>query len=123
MNKDEGSKEYDLEKRTFQFGKCVRAFVRQLPRTISNSEDDRPLTRASGFVGATYIDANEALSKKDFVHRAKICRKEAKECRLFLRLIDVGKSAEVEGARATLVKEALELTKIFNAIVRKSSGD
>jgi four helix bundle protein len=46
-------------------------------------------------VGANYIEANEALSKRDFVMRIKICRKEAKESRYWLRLIDTGGSREL----------------------------
>lgn len=74
--------------------------------------------RASGSVGANYIEANEALSKKDFVCRIKICRKEAKESRYWLRLIEPPQAAL--GEQAGLVQEAQELMNIFGAIVRKS---
>jgi four helix bundle protein len=59
-------KEYDLEERTFVFAKNVRAFVKKLKKTITNIEDGKQLIKASGSVGANYIEANEALSKKDF---------------------------------------------------------
>src|ERR1041385_7316433 len=78
----------DLEERTFVFAQEIRGFVKALPRTMGNTEDVRQLIRASGSVAANWIEANEALSKKDFLLRAKICRKEAKESRLFLRLIE-----------------------------------
>ncbi len=113
-------KQYDLEERTFQFAKCVRGFVKLLPRTIGNVEDVKQLVRASGSVGANYIEANEALSKKDFAMRVKICRKEAKESRFFLRLLDVGGDDGVESTRTALIQEATELTNIFGAIVRKT---
>ena len=87
---EDGAKRRDLEERTFEFAESVRAFVKQLPRTISNTEDVRQLVRASGSAAANWIEADEALSKKDFLMRVKICRTEAKESRLFLRLIDVG---------------------------------
>jgi len=116
----ENAKRYDLEDRTFQFAKRVRDFARQLPRTLSNIEDVKQLGRASGSVGANYIEANEALSKKDFVVRIKICRKEAKECRFFLRLIDTGDGAALRTESQGLSGEARELTNIFGAIVRKS---
>ena len=87
---EDGAKPRDLEDRTFLFAESVRAFVKQLPRTLSNIEDVRQLVRASGSVAANWIEADEALSKKDFLMRAKICRKEAKESRLFLRLVDPG---------------------------------
>jgi len=110
-------KQYDLEERTFQFAKNVRGFVKLLPRTVSNLEDVKQLVRASGSVGANYIEANESLGKKDFAMRVKISRKEAKESRFFLRLLEVG-SAEAE--RAALIQEATELMNIFGSIVRRT---
>lgn len=78
---------YDLEERTFQFAKQIRLWIKNLPKTIANTEDVKQLIRASGSIGANYIEANEALSKKDFHFRIKICRKEAKESGYWLRLI------------------------------------
>ena len=121
MSKDQKPKRYDLEERTLQFAKRIRAFVKKLPRTLANIEDARQLVRASGSVGSNYIEANEALSKKDFLMRIKICRKEASESRFFLRLVDTGSDAAVETERQALVQEATELTKIFGSIVTKSS--
>lgn len=85
------SKQYDLEERTFCFTKDVRLLVKQLPKTVANIEDGKQVIRSSGSIGAKYIEANEALSKKDFVMRIKISRKEAKESRYWLRLLDVPK--------------------------------
>ena len=81
MIKMQNSKRYDLEDRTLAFAKAVRSLAKKIPRTIGNIEDGKQLVRASGSVGANYIEANEALSKKDFRMRIKICRKEAKESR------------------------------------------
>src|SRR5881628_3402249 len=97
-----GAKQRDLKDRTFRFAESVRSFVKQLPRTISNTEDVRQLVRASGSVAANWIEADEALSKKDFLMRVKICRKEAKESRLFLRLLDVGPAKSSTAARGML---------------------
>jgi len=94
--------------------------VKTLPRTLSNTEDIRQLVRASGSVAANWIEADEALSRKDFLMRAKICRKEAKESRLFLRLLDVG--IDNANSRDAHAAEARELTLIFSAIIKKSSG-
>ncbi len=110
----------DLEDRTFQFAQDVRSFVKTLPRNISNAEDVRQLVRASGSVAANWIEADEALSKKDFLMRVKICRKEAKESRLFLRLIDAGTTKHCADSKESLAKEAYELTLIFSAIISKS---
>lgn len=54
------------EERTFVFAKDVRFFVKTLPKTITNYEDAKQLVKASGSIGANYIEANESLSKKDF---------------------------------------------------------
>ena len=88
----------------------------RVPKTL------RQLVRASGSVAANWIEADEALSKKDFLMRLKICRKEAKESRLFMRLLDAGLPKDKRSFRDSLAKEARELTLIFFAIISKSSG-
>ena len=119
MTEIRNSKQYDLEERTLKFAKKVIRFVKDLPKTIANIEIIRQVVRASGSVGANYIEGNEALSKKDFIMRAKICRKEAKESRYWLKLIEVnGEDAEKE--RQLLIQEATELMKIFGAILEKT---
>jgi len=118
--KQESAKRYDLEEQTLQFAKDVRAFVKELPRTVANDEDIRQLVRASGSVGANYIEANDSLSKKDFVMRVKISRKEAKESRYWLRLLDTGEEEPLDKRCDSLIQEATELMSIFGAIVRKS---
>ncbi|MBP7053992.1 MAG: four helix bundle protein [Phycisphaerae bacterium] len=120
MTENESSKQYDLEDRTFAFARNVREFVRGLQRTMANIEDGKQLIRASGSVGANYIEANEALSKKDFVMRVRICRKESKESRYWLRLVDICDDQKQETRRHELIQEATELMSIFGAIVRKS---
>ncbi|MCU0880240.1 MAG: four helix bundle protein [Pirellulaceae bacterium] len=120
MNDPNRTPRFDLENRTFQFAKQIRAFVKRLPRTVCNLEDVRQLARSSNSCGANYIEANEALSKKDFIMRIKICRKEAKESGFHLRLLDVGSDPDVDRERDRLAGEASELVKIFNAILQKS---
>src|SRR4051794_23515506 len=123
MDKGENSKPpYDLEERTELFAKRVRAFVKTLPRTLTNIDDVRQLGRCSGSVGANYIEANEAISRKDFLYRVRISRKEAKESRYFLRLVDTGPDANIHTECAALQQEATELMKIPGAIVRKAEG-
>lgn len=123
MTNDQNSKRiYDLEERTFEFAKSVRLFVKTLPKSIGNIEDCKQLIKSSGSVGANCREANEALSKKDFVFRIKISRKEAKESIYWLRLIDesnrLPNSEEAEG----LIQEANELKKILSSIVQKSKS-
>jgi four helix bundle protein len=91
-----------------------------LRKTVGNIEDGKQLVRSSGSVGANYIEANEALSKKDFILRIKICRKESKESRYWLKLLDIQDASEQENERISLIKEATELMNIFGSILRKS---
>ncbi len=95
------------------------AFINVCPKTTANSENNRQLIRSAGSVGANYIEANEALSKKDFAMRVKICRKEAKESRYWLRLMEVT-GEELEKRRQELVNESMELLKIFSAMFEKT---
>ncbi len=122
MTESGAPRKYDLEERTYAFARDVRAFVRTLPRTISNREDVKQLVRASGSIGANYIEANESLGKKDFLMHIKISRKEAKESRMFLRLVYTRGQVPVEANRGALVQEATELMKIFGAILQRSDG-
>lgn len=112
-------KRYDLEERTYKFTQKVNQFVNNLPKSISNYENGKQLVRAAGSVGANYIEANESLSKKDFLMRTKICRKEAKESRYWLRLTDpAGKNQKI---KEDLIDEAKQLMNIFGSIIIKSS--
>lgn len=94
-------------------------FCKKLPKTISNIEYIRQGIRSSGSVGANYIEANESLSKKDFTYRLKICRKEVKESAYWLKLILETNDNKFKDEGMLLLKEALELKKIFSAIIKK----
>ena len=120
MKKNKNPKQYDLEERTLLCAQLVRAFVKKMPKTLANIEDCRQLVKASGSTGANYIEANEALSKKDFVMRIKISRKESKESRFWLKLLDTDNDAELEKERMELITESTELMKIFGSILQKS---
>jgi four helix bundle protein len=112
------TKRYDLEDRTLEFSREVIEFVNRLPKTLPNIEICRQLVRSAGSVGANYIEANESLSKKDFVMRIKICRKEAKESRYWLQLVSCEEGLERD--QQTMIQESTELMKIFGAILEKS---
>jgi len=103
-----------------EFAKNVRVLVKELNKSIANIEDGKQVVRSSGSVGANYIEANESLSKKDFIMRIKISRKEAKESRYWLRLLDINYDKGQEKMRVKLIDEATELMLIFGAILQKS---
>lgn len=114
-----GTKNYDLEERTFIFARDCRLMVKKLDKTISNIEDGKQLIKSSGSVGANYIEANEKLGDKDYLFRLKISRKEAKESQFWLRLLyDLNENRQVD--INPLIQEAVELRKILSAIINKS---
>jgi len=114
---DKNSKQYDLEERTLKFAKEVIRFVKGLPRSVANAEIAKQLIRSAGSIGANYIEANESLSKKDFLMRIKISRKESKESIYWLKLIE---TKDQEKSREGLIGEATELMKIFGSIAEKT---
>ena len=118
MPENTKNKPYDLEERTFQFAKKAFKYFKNLSRNSVNIEVGKQGIRSSGSIGANFIEANEAFSRKDFVMRIKISRKEAKETIYWLKLSEPADSEDDE--RNWLINETTELMKIFGAIVGKS---
>jgi four helix bundle protein len=110
---------YTLEERTYQFVKSVRIFCKELSKSLLNSDDIKQLIRSSGSIGANYVEANESLSKKDFLMRVKISRKEAKESIYWLRLISETEQNINQDDVHKLINEATELLKILSSIIEK----
>lgn len=100
--------------------KKLFSFLKAIPRTLANIEVAKQCIRSSGSIGANYIEANEALSRKDFVMRIKICRKEAKESAYWLKLIEV-KNEEDERKRELLIDESTQLMKILSSILENQN--
>ena len=117
--KSTNDKKYNLEERTFVFAKNVIEYVRNLPKGITYSEIGKQLVRSAGSVGANYIEANESLSKKDFIMRVKISKKEAKESHYWLKLSTPTKINKQ--TKIALMCECDELMKIFGAIIRNTN--
>jgi four helix bundle protein len=112
-------KPYDLEERTFLFAKECRLYIQKLPKTISNIEDCKQLVKSSGSIGANYIEANEKLGDKDLIFRLKIARKEAKESKYWLRLLQELNPEFITNSEH-LLYEADELRKILSSIISKT---
>ncbi|MFA7253705.1 MAG: four helix bundle protein [Patescibacteria group bacterium] len=107
---------YDLEERTFIFARNTVILIKKLPKTISNIEYGKQVIRSSASTGANYIEANEALGKKDFLMRIKISRKEAKESAFWFRLLKETNSNFAQELES-LLNEATELKKIFSSML------
>ncbi len=110
---------YDLEERTFVFSKRIVCLVKALPKNTINFEFGSQVIRSGCSIGANYIEANEALGRKDFLMRMKISRKECKETIYWLKLI-IENNPELESRIRPLLDEATELLKILSSIIEKS---
>jgi four helix bundle protein len=110
---------YDLEERTGKFGEDIIKFAKQLPQNVITKPLISQLIEAATSVGANYAEADDAESKKDFIHKIGICKKEARETKHWLRMMvtavpEIGEEAKI------LSLEAKELNLIFNAIIRSA---
>ena len=114
-------KKYDLEKRTCDFGVKIIQFCQEIRQTALTVPLIKQLIRSGTSVGANYLEANEANSKKEFCHRIAIAKKEARETMHWLKMIiEADKSIKTDAEK--LSQEAHELVLIFAAIIRNSKA-
>jgi four helix bundle protein len=119
INHDEKTRKYDLLERTAKFGAEIILFAKKIPKSSITLPLIGQLVSSGTSFGGNYCEADDAESKKDFIHKLGICKKEARETKHWLRMIttacpNLGEEAEV------LAQEAKELNLIFNSIVRKT---
>jgi four helix bundle protein len=114
------NKKYDLEERTAKFGESIIKFVNGLGKNDVNRILASQMVRSATSIGANYMEANGASSKKDFKNKISICRKEARETKYWLRMIAENNQDKKEDCRA-LWQEAQELTLIFSKIAISTS--
>jgi four helix bundle protein len=112
-------KKFDLAKRTSKFGEIIILFAKELSENTINLPLINQLVRSGTSIGANYMEADCAESKKDFRHKIGICKKEAKETTHWLHMVATANSDKKERCRQ-LWQEAHELTLIFSAIVNKN---
>ncbi|MCF7873326.1 MAG: four helix bundle protein [Candidatus Omnitrophica bacterium] len=115
-----GGKPFNLEKRTLLFTKSVVDLCKKLRHNIVNQRYISQLLDAAGSVGANYREANEKLSKKDFIFRMRITRKECKESSYWLEILKHANN-NYEDEIDKLIAEAQELRNIFTSIIEKST--
>ena len=109
------SNKYDLEERTAKFGESVIEFCKSVKQDAITKSLISQLVRSGTSIGANYMEANAASSKKDFQNKIFICKKEAQETKHWLRMLKScfkDKVPELD----LLWKEAQELTFIFQKI-------
>ncbi|HUI08223.1 MAG TPA: four helix bundle protein [Verrucomicrobiae bacterium] len=109
---------YDLEERTARFGEAVVRFAKKLPVNAVNSPLMNQVVRSATSVGANYSEADDAGTKKEFMHKIGTCKREARETKHWLRMIAAAEAGLADEAR-DLWKEARELHLVFAAITRR----
>ncbi len=109
---------YDLEDRTARFREAANILARKLPLSPVNTPLISQIVRAATSVGANYAEAGDAGSRKNFLHKTGICRKEARETKHWLPMLATAEPSRKADLRA-LWQQARELHLIFAAIVRK----
>lgn len=109
---------FDLEERTAKFGGEIIQFSKKIPRNSITLPLISQAVRSGTSIGANYLEADDAESKKDFIHKMSIARKESRENKHWLRMIVVA-VPELKDEARKLWKEAQELNLIFSSIIRK----
>ena len=112
--------DYDLEERTAKFGEDIIDFAKIINRNDINNSLIKQIVRSATSIGANYMEANQASSKKDFKNKIHICRKESNETKHWLRMIAKA-NLDKESECRKLWKEAHELTLIFSKISKSCS--
>jgi len=114
------NKKFDLEKRTEKFFLNVIDLCKKVPRNCLTRRQISQLIGSAGSVGANWREASECESKRDFAHKVKLSRKEAKESQLWLKGIGhTIKKVKLECDQ--LISEAKEFVYIFTSIINKVS--
>ena len=119
------TKKYDIYDRAFNFAVRVVKFVEKLPENLIAAEYSGQLIRASGSIGANIEEADGALSKKDFIHKIGIARRESRESKHWLRLIESTIRINNQSDReelSWLIGESTEILLILSSIIRNAQS-
>jgi four helix bundle protein len=117
-----GKRAYDLEERTARFGEAIIDFAKTIPQNAVTNRIITQLVGAGTSIGANYVEADDAVSKKEFLKNIGTCRKEARETKHFLRMI-VRALPELKAQARRLWIEAKELHLIFSKIWRSGKNE
>lgn len=115
MEQSSNKNNYTLEERTARFGEEIIDFCKSIEQDTLSKPLVNQLIRSGTSIGANYMEANGASSKKDFRNKIFICKKESQESKHWLRMIVRYQPSKKEEA-GKLWQEAQELTMIFQKI-------
>lgn len=121
LNTNLQNKKYDLEERTAKFAESTIDLIKKIPNDSINKRLIEQVIGSSGSIGANYCEANESESKKDFIHKMGISKKEIKETKHWIRLLARANDSFKDDFRK-LWKEAQELLLIFSKIISSSKS-
>lgn len=116
MTETRNKNKYDLEERTSKFGENAILFCRKIQQDTITKPLISQLIRSATSVGANYMEANGASSRKDFKNKIHICKKEAQESKHWFHMISVACPESMNDAEK-LQKETQELILIFGKII------
>ena len=116
-----GGVPFDIKDRTFQFGVRTVRLANRLPPTVAGTEIARQIIRAGTSIGSNMQEADAAVSKRDLVNGVRISRKEAREVRYWLSIIQAVPLLE-DPEVGTMIQESSELVRILSGIIRSATG-
>ena len=119
----QAERKYDLEERTALFGESIIRLCRTVKQDNIVSPIVNQLVRSATSVGANYMEANRASSKRDFINKIFICKKELQETKHWLRMIGSAQSGAVSLGLEPTKKECQELIFIFTKIASSSRSN
>ncbi|HBK34146.1 TPA: four helix bundle protein [Candidatus Uhrbacteria bacterium] len=113
---------YDIKSRTNEFGKNIIEFVKKVPQNIISKPLISQLVKSGTSVGANYCEADNASSRKDFIHKFFIAKKEAEETKYWLKMVSVAQPEQNESIQK-LWQEVKEIHLILHAIIQKTKNN
>ena len=112
---------YDLEERLLEYSARIIRLVDKLPENRAGNHIAGQLLRSGTSPLPNHGEAQGAESRRDFVHKLKICHKELRESRRWLRLIQRVPLLKAKLVQP-LVDETEELVRIFAASLRTAQS-
>lgn len=113
---------FDLEERTKRLSKAIIVFLKDVPQDLISKPIILQLIRCVTSIGANYCEADDAESRRDFQHKLGICKKESREAKYWLEMLETARP-ELSPEIKALWNEAKELNLIFNAIINKTKAN
>lgn len=110
---------YEIHARIYSFVLSVLNVIAYIPKTIENIELIRQLVSAAASIGANASEADSAESRKDFIHKFTIAKKEAQECYYWLSLLS-DHNGKIKTKFVSLLEENRQLIAIISTIILNS---